>query len=525
MEDSLRMVGEYGTYQTNIKLILLGCAFLTNIYSIQIDIMLHFPNFIISQNNITIQNLTNEFDKKYCDKTKYKIDINENTEIKNWNYNFGFFCEKEYYLYCIYFSIVIGNIFGLIFFSFIADKIGREKVIKFSMIFSCILHLNLLFCLNAFHLLLINLLGSLNSFIFVTSIICITELLPHESNGINIGIFNLVYYLYPIILYLFLKIFSDWKTYFFFTSISHIFIAHFAFYNFLESPRWLYSIGQKIKCLSILDGIALYNGTSIRWNDYQKINIEDANRFGRASTNFTKLFNFELTSGDAEPDFKGINIFDIFKFKSQKNILLLLLVLVFFNSIFSNGIFLLIKYKQNFNSFFLFENIHTLILINLYRIIIGMFSGYFCDILGRKYIIIFGSILGSICFFIYSQKNSEFFLMISFFCSQGINTILLIYIPENISTPIRNTLCGWYFLEYKIIQIFMEISFKSMNQEGLNYIIILSGLLIAFWLIYLKETLNEKIPDIIPELKDKIESLENVNLKSFQSSEYPSFLI
>ena len=155
MEDSLRMVGEYGTYQTNIKLILLGCAFLTNIYSIQIDIMLHFPNFIISQNNITIQNLTNEFDKKYCDKTKYKIDINENSEIKNWNYSFGFFCEKEYYLYCIYFSTVIGNIFGLIFFSFIADKIGREKVIKFSMIFSCILHLNLLFCLNAFHLLLI----------------------------------------------------------------------------------------------------------------------------------------------------------------------------------------------------------------------------------------------------------------------------------------------------------------------------------------------------------------------------------
>ena len=72
MEDSLRMVGEYGTYQTNIKLILLGCAFLTNIYSIQIDIMLHFPNFIISQNNITIQNLTNEFDKKYCDKIYIK---------------------------------------------------------------------------------------------------------------------------------------------------------------------------------------------------------------------------------------------------------------------------------------------------------------------------------------------------------------------------------------------------------------------------------------------------------------------
>ncbi len=103
MEESLRVVGEYGTYQSHIKIILLGCAFLTNIYSIQIDIMLHFPNFIISQNNITMNNITKEYNNKYCDKDKYKINIDENTEIKNWNYNYGFFCENENYLYYIYF--------------------------------------------------------------------------------------------------------------------------------------------------------------------------------------------------------------------------------------------------------------------------------------------------------------------------------------------------------------------------------------------------------------------------------------
>ena len=511
MEDSLRVVGEYGTYQTYIKIILLGCAFLTNIYSIQIDIMLHFPNLIISQNNITIYNSTTKFDIKYCDKDKYKIDINENTELKNWNYDFGFFCEKEYYLRYIYFSVLIGNFLGLIFFSSIPDKIGREKVMKFSMIFSCFLHLNLLFCLNIFHLLLINFLGSLNSFIFITSIVCISESLPHESNGINIGIFTLVYYLYPIILYLFLKSFSDWKTFFFFTSLSHMFISHFTFYYFLESPRWLYSIGQKIKCLSVLDRISLFNGTLTIWNEYQKINIEDANRFGRASKNFIKLFNFELNSGGTDQDFKGIDIYDIFKFKSQKYNLLLLFVLVFFNSIFSNGILLLMKYKENYNNFFLFENIHTLIQMNIFRIIIGILSGYFCDILGRKPLIIFGSILGTIGFFIYGENGSEIFLIISIFCSQGINTILLIYIPENIATPIRNTLCGWYYLEYKMIQFFIEISYKYMNKNIFNYMVILSGLLVGCCLIYMKETLNKKIQDIIPELKDKIEFLENFN--------------
>ena len=69
MEESLRVVGEYGTYQSHIKIILLSCAFLTNIYSIQIDIMLHFPNFIISQNNITMHNITKV----------YKIDTKEGT--------------------------------------------------------------------------------------------------------------------------------------------------------------------------------------------------------------------------------------------------------------------------------------------------------------------------------------------------------------------------------------------------------------------------------------------------------------
>ena len=302
MEDSLRIVGEYGIYQTHIKIILLGCAFLTNIFSLQIDLMLKIPNIKIIEKNFPIKNSTIEsllpnhekIDDKFCDKNKYDIEIYENTTLKNWNYNYELFCENEWYLYCIYFSVLIGNIFGLIFFSSIGDRIGREKIIKYSIIFNSFVHLNLLFCINLFHLVLINFLGSLNSFIFIISIVCITEILPHESNGINIGIFNLVYNSYLFVLYFFLSFFEDWKILFFFTSLMSIFLSYYTFHNFLESPRWLYSIGQKIKCLSVLDRISLYNGTLTTWNEYQDIQIENANRFGRASTNFTKLFNFEL---------------------------------------------------------------------------------------------------------------------------------------------------------------------------------------------------------------------------------------
>ena len=523
MEDSLKIIGEYGAYQTNVKIILFGCAFLTNIYSIQIDLMLKTPNIIITNNNISYKNIT--FDNKFCDKNNYKINIDENTSLKNWNYNYKFFCENEWYLFCIYYSVLIGNIFGLIFFSGISDRIGREKVMKYSVVFSCFLHLNFLFCLNEFHLIIINLLGSFNSFIFITSLICITELLPHESNGINIGIFNLMYHIYPLILYTFINIFSNWKIFFFCTSLLHIFLSKYTFNIFLESPRWLFSIGQKIKCLSVLDRISLYNGTLTRWNEYQAIHLEDANRFGRASTNFSKLFNFELDSGEIEKDYKGIAIYDIFYFKSQKLILILLTFLCLFSSFYSCGVQLSIKNKENKSDSLIYEKINILVLIWIFDIIIGMISGYFCDILGRKPIIIFGGLLGSIGFFIYIENGSEIFLVISLFCSQGINTVLLIFIPENITTPIRNTLCGWFYLEFKIVKIVIEMTYKYINKDVFNYCIVLSGFLVGFCSLYMKETLDEDIKDIIPELKNKIENFENLNMKSFNSTEYPSFLI
>ena len=193
--------------------------------------------------------------------------------------------------------------------------------------------------------------------------------------------------------------------------------------------------------------------------------------------------------------------------------------MIFITTIYSCGILLIILNKEN-NDY-----IHTLILIWFFKIIIGMIAGYFSDILGRKPIIIFGGLFGSIGLFIYVENGSELFLMISLLCSQGICTILLIYVPENISTPIRCTLCGWLFLEYKVIKILLEISYKHTNKEIINDCIILSGFLIGFCVIYMKETLDENIPDIIPELKDKIETLENLYLKSFHSTEYPSFLI
>ena len=531
MEDSLKIVGEYGNFQNHIKLIIFSSAFLTDIYSLQIGLMLKLPNIDIVENdniefnyklnnitslNILLSNLTN-IEEKYCDKNRYTLEINNNTSLKNWNYNFGFFCEKEWNIVAIIISVIIGTIFGLLFFSPLPDRIGREKIFKYSIIISCILYLNLAFCLNTFHLILINFFGGLNSFIYALSFVCITEYLPQESNGINIGIFNSMGPIYVFVLYMFLNSFNNWRFMFFCISIYHIFLASYTWKYFLESPRWLFSIGQKIKCISVLDKISLYNGNLNKWNEYQKINIENANRFGRASTNFTKLFNFELETGENDQDKQGITIYDIFNFKSQTKTIIILGIICFMSNFSLSGIIIIsFKKKSNF--------INSIMQFYFLKIIIGIITGYFCDKIGRKPFIMYGGLLGSIGIFIYIESDSELVLMLTFFCFQAVNIMLLIYIPENIPTPIRSSICGWLYLLYKIYPLILEYSYGYFNNQIFNYCIIISGLIEGLCVVFMNETLGKNIPDIIPELKDKIEKLESCNLKSFNSTEYPSFL-
>ena len=49
----------------------------------------------------------------------------------------------------------------------------------------------------------------------------------------------------------------------------------------------------------------------------------------------------------------------------------------------------------------------------------------------------------------------------------------------------------------------MEMTYNYIPKDILNYLIVLSGFFIGFCLLYMKETLNENVSDVIPELKDK----------------------
>ena len=82
MEDSLKIIGEYGIYQNQIKVILLSCVFFTNIFSFQIGLMLDLPklniiekkqiivNNSVSFNLFLLSNIT-KISSQYCNENKY----------------------------------------------------------------------------------------------------------------------------------------------------------------------------------------------------------------------------------------------------------------------------------------------------------------------------------------------------------------------------------------------------------------------------------------------------------------------
>ena len=86
MEDSLKIIGEYGIYQNQIKVILLSCVFFTNIFSFQIGLMLDLPklniiekkqiivNNSVSFNLFLLSNIT-KISSQYCNENKYIFSI------------------------------------------------------------------------------------------------------------------------------------------------------------------------------------------------------------------------------------------------------------------------------------------------------------------------------------------------------------------------------------------------------------------------------------------------------------------
>ena len=267
MDEIFEVVGLEGAYQNTLLIINLLTGFLPCIYSFQIPYLTKHPSFFVqklkSDNPHKIYEL--EFNQELCDSSLYNITKNPSKSIINWSYTYDLYCDKETYITIITSIIFVGMMIGTLTIVPAFDKYGRSVILKICVTISLITYLNQLFCFGPKHLIIINFFGGMIFPIFGVGYSLFTEFFKKDKNGLLIGILNGIYPLGGIIFCLYFLIINNWRLLYLITSIIHIYYTYIVFRYFLESPRWLHSVGRKEECIETLTKLAEYNGRQEQW--------------------------------------------------------------------------------------------------------------------------------------------------------------------------------------------------------------------------------------------------------------------
>ena len=495
MENIFEVVGLEGPYQTTLLIINLFTGVLPSIYSLQIPYLTKHPSFFVKKLKSVSPNkiFEMEYDPKLCDSTLYEITKNPTKSIINWSYTFDLYCKKESYNTIITSIIFVGGMLGTLLVLPLPDKYGRSKILKAVTLISLILHFNLLFALGPNHLILINFIGGFFSQIYAVGYALFTEFYDKNKNGLLIGIYNAIYPFAGIFLCFFFMSLNSWRLIYAITSLIHCYYTYVTFKYFIESPRWLHSIGNKEGCIGALTELAFYNGKIEQWNYFQKNNQDLINKLG--TTNLEKEGNDNNINNKSIN--KTYNIFQILKFKSQRKIFIKITIICIGCSYNYYGVILnLGKMKGNFylNSICAF----------LGEFISEIFTGNLADKFGRITIFIWCCVIGTIGYFLYliSPYFKFLFVFTAMVGYSGIFNIIAIYAPEIYPTKIRNTAYSYSSFISRLSPICVPILTQEMpNLIDLSFIIwgIISGLIG----VSLEETLGKKRIDIIPEEEEE----------------------
>ena len=503
MEKIFEAVGLEGPYQTTVFIINFFTGFLPCIYTLQIPFLTKIPSFFVKKLNSDDPNkiYEMEYSKELCDSTLYQITKNPNKSLNNWSYTFDLYCERESYNTIITSIVFVGGMIGTLFVLPLPDKYGRAKILKIISLISLLLHLNLLFNIGPLHLIIINFIGGIFGMIYALGYALFTELFPKNKNGFLIGIYNSIYPFFGVFLSIFFMLINNWRFLYLMTFLTHSYYTYITVKYFIESPRWLHSVGNREECIGALTEIAYYNGRVEQWNNFQKNNSDLINKIG---TNQLEKEENVGNDNNNEKIKKVYNIFQILSFKSQRRIFISLTVMSVGCSYNYYGIILnLGKMKGNFylNSIFAF----------LGEFVSEIFSGQLADKLGRITIFLWSCGIGTLGYILYLivPFGKFIFIFIAMVGYSGIFNILTIYSPEIYPTKIRNTAYSYSSFISRLSPICVPILTQAFPNL-IDYSFILWGIISGLICMTLEETLGKKRKDIIPEEEEDIR-LELIN--------------
>ena len=279
---------------------------------------------------------------------------------------------------------------------------------------------------------------------------------------------------------------NNWRYLYLITFLIHCYYTYITYKYFIESPRWLYSIGEKEKCMHALTEIAICNGNEDEWNIFRANN-----------THF-----FEKENSPISENNKNYSIFKILQFKSQRNTFIKITIIMICASYNYFGIILnLGKMKGNFY----LNSIHAF----LGELVAELLSGKLADKYGRIKIFLLSCIIGTLGYILYllSPLYKFFFIFIAMIGYSSIFNIICIYTPEIYPTKIRNIAFSYSTFISKLSPICVPI-LTDLMPNLIDYSFIMCGIIAGIIGLNLEETLGKTLIDIIPEEEEEIENLK-----------------
>ena len=500
MIDKINSVIGIGKFHKLLIFSLISCSFLTCIVSLSFSFMTKQPNFFCRENKEQNFSICPFEEEKFCNKDKYlnfEYFKDKSKSLKNWSYDFDLYCSNKKYIFLIGSGFFIGAIIGCVIITPLPDKYGRKIVLQICLTISCILHLLILLSFNPFLLSILCIISGFISSIYGNFSLYVNEYIPKEYSAMTMSVIDAIYPFMGFMETIFFLIINNWRIFFLFTTILHIFATYFILKYLTESPKWLYSKGKINESLEIIKKIAEINGKKIEVETFLNLNKLELNSY---NNNNEKSKEEEII--DNNNNFNIISI--LIKYPSQRLVIFILTFTIFCASFCFYGIILSLEnMKGNFyeNSFFSFFG----------EMVSELLSGYLSGIYGRTKILKLGGIIGSLGFLgnkFSPNSLKSFFLLIAMMGYSSTFNVLYIYSPEIIPSTIRSTVCGAiYFCGMVAPSIvpFIKIYFPKM----FNNLFIIFGFAYSIICINLKETLGNENNDEIPEEKKDVILLNN----------------
>ena len=146
----------------------------------------------------------------------------------------------------------------------------EEKKYLILRFISCLMHTNLFFSNNPFHIVILCFISGICYAIYGMFDVIMYEFLPINKIGIIMTYSNAIYPLAGVLLSFFFIYINNWRVVFGFTSLLHIITTILSLKYFTESPKWLINQGKINEFIEELNSIAYVNNTLTEWNEYIK---------------------------------------------------------------------------------------------------------------------------------------------------------------------------------------------------------------------------------------------------------------